>query len=65
MTLVELAQYFADHAASDLKQAQTIARSDRSGHALATAMYLAQQSIEKQLKSVVINMDTKTKLRQE
>ena len=59
MTLVEMARYFAEHAASDLKQAQTIARSDRSGHALATAMYLAQQSIEKQLKSLIINMDVK------
>ena len=59
MTLVEMARYFAEHAASDLGQAQTIARSDRSGHALATAMYLAQQSIEKQLKSIIINMDEK------
>ena len=59
MTLVKMARYFADHAASDLKQAQTIARSDLSGHALATAMYLAQQSVEKQLKSIIINMDEK------
>ncbi len=59
MTLVELAQYFAEHAASDLRHAQAIARSDLSGHALATAMYLAQQSIEKQLKSIIINMDEK------
>ena len=62
MTLAEMARYFAEHAASDLKYAQTIARSDQSGHSLATAMYLAQQSIEKQLKSVVINMDKKMKL---
>ncbi len=62
MTLVELAQYFAEHAASDLRQAQDIATFDQSGHALATAMYLAQQSTEKQLKSIIINMDEKMEL---
>ena len=59
MTLVEMARYFAEHAASDLRQAQAMATFDQSGHVLATAMYLAQQSTEKQLKSIIINMDEK------
>jgi len=48
---------FEGQAASDLRSAQKIARDDRSGHALATSMFLAQQSMEKLLKSIVLMLD--------
>jgi len=41
----------------DIGRAQAMARTDQSGHALGTAMYLAQQSVEKQLKSIVLRLD--------
>lgn len=49
--------HFAGQAASDLKSAQALARESRSGYSLATAMYLAQQSMEKQLKATVLRLD--------
>jgi len=49
--------HFAGQAASDLGSAQALARESRSGYSLATAMYLAQQSMEKQLKSTVLRLD--------
>lgn len=51
------AGHFVAQAASDLRQAQAMARSDRSGQALGTAMYLCQQSVEKALKSVLLRLD--------
>jgi len=47
---------FARQAESDLAQAQAIARESASGDALGTAMFLAQQSIEKGFKSVFLCM---------
>lgn len=49
-----LAGGFEAKALSDLDLAQRMARPGASGHELATAMYLGQQSLEKMLKSVVI-----------
>jgi len=48
---------FEGQAASDLRSAQAIARDCQSGHALATAMFLAQQSMEKNLKSAILRLD--------
>lgn len=45
---------FEAKALSDLELAQGMARPGTSGHDLATALYLGQQSLEKMLKSVVI-----------
>jgi len=45
---------FAMQARSDLGQAQAIARACTSGEALGTAMFLAQQSMEKQFKSTLL-----------
>ncbi len=55
--MTSLSTHFENQFISDLKQAQTIARSDQSGYALGTAMYLGQQSVEKQLKSIVLKLD--------
>ena len=41
-------------AKSDMKQAHATARADRSGHALACAMLLGQQAVEKHLKAIVL-----------
>jgi len=47
---------FMRQSSSDLKQAQTIARNDQEGHALGTAMFLAQQCVEKSLKSMFLRL---------
>ena len=44
-------------ASSDLRSAQAIAKSNQSGQALGTAMFLSQQSMEKHLKSIVLRLD--------
>jgi len=41
---------------SDLRHAQAIARRDQDGHALGTAMFLAQQCVEKSLKSMFLRL---------
>jgi len=43
-------------AQSDLEMAQVIAKANDSGDALGTAMFLAQQSIEKQFKSILLRV---------
>jgi len=52
--MATLAEGFEAKALSDLELAQGMARPGASGHELATAMYLGQQSFEKALKSVLI-----------
>lgn len=47
---------FAVQARFDLEQAQAIARANTSGEALGTAMFLAQQSMEKQFKSALLKV---------
>jgi len=47
---------FMRQSASDLRQAQSIARSDQEGHALGTSMFLAQQCVEKSLKSMFLRL---------
>lgn len=49
----DLSAQFAQKAGSDLGLAQAIAAENRSGDALGTAMFLAQQSAEKRLVSVL------------
>jgi len=49
-------EQFARQAGSDLGQAQAIARASTSGDALGTAMFLAQQSIEKRFKSIYLQV---------
>lgn len=49
-------EQFARQAGSDLGQAQAIARESESGDALGTAMFLAQQSIEKRFKSIFLQV---------
>ncbi len=48
--------HFEQQAASDMRQAQATAASSRSGYDLGTAMYLGQQSIEKQLKAIIFRI---------
>lgn len=52
--MASLAGGFEAKALSDLGLAQGMARPGASGHELATAMYLGQQSLEKMLKAVLI-----------
>lgn len=47
---------FAAQARSDLRQAQSIARASASGDVLGTAMFLAQQAMEKQFKSALLRV---------
>lgn len=47
---------FAAQSRSDLAQAQAIARASASGDALGTAMFLAQQAMEKQFKSALLKV---------
>jgi len=54
---MRLSDHYELQSMTDIGRAQAIAREDQSGHALGTAMYLAQQSVEKQLKSIVLRMD--------
>lgn len=54
---MRLSEHYEMQSMVDIGRAQAIARTDQSGHALGTAMYLAQQSVEKQLKSIVLRMD--------
>lgn len=54
--MVYSSKQFAKQAKSDLGQAQAIARENRSGEALGTAMFLAQQSMEKQFKSTLLKI---------
>ena len=49
-----LSAQFAKQARSDLGMAQAIAIANESGDALGTAMFLAQQSMEKQFKSALL-----------
>ena len=49
-----LSVQFAKQARSDLGMAQAIAIANESGDALGTAMFLAQQSMEKQFKSALL-----------
>jgi len=49
-------EQFAMQAQSDLEMAQVIAEANESGDALGTAMFLAQQSIEKQFKSILLRV---------
>lgn len=49
-------EQFAMQARLDLEMAQTIAKANESGDALGTAMFLAQQSIEKQFKSILLRV---------
>jgi len=51
------ADHFVAQADSDLRHAQAMARSDQSGQALGTSMYLCQQSVEKAFKSVLLRLD--------
>ncbi len=52
----QMSGHFEQQSTSELRQAQLIARFCRSGYALGPAMYLGQQSIEKQLKAVVLRL---------
>lgn len=54
---MRLSDHYELQSMTDIGRAQAIAMTDQSGHALGTAMYLAQQSVEKQLKSIVLRMD--------
>jgi len=54
---MRLSDHYELQSMTDIGRAQAIAKVDQSGHALGTAMYLAQQSVEKQLKSIVLRMD--------
>jgi len=49
-------EQFAMQAESDLAQAQAVARESSSGDDLGTAMFLAQQSIEKGFKSILLQV---------
>ncbi|MDD9808360.1 MAG: hypothetical protein OXU25_00815 [Thaumarchaeota archaeon] len=54
---MRLSDHYELQSMVDIGRAQAIARTDQSGHALGTAMYLAQQSVEKQLKSIMVRLD--------
>ena len=53
---------FEEQAASDLKQAQANAMANQSGNVLGMAMFCAQQSMEKRLKSIVLKLDEELKI---
>lgn len=59
---MRLSAHYELQSMTDIGRAQAIAKVDQSGHALGTAMYLAQQSVEKQLKSIVLRMDEELNL---
>lgn len=54
---MRLSAHYELQSMADIGRAQAIAKVDQSGHALGTAMYLAQQSVEKQLKSIMVRLD--------
>lgn len=60
--MLPLSSHYEAQSLVNIRRAQAIAKTDQSGYALGTAMYLGQQALELQLKSIMLRLDETIKM---
>jgi len=62
MGVLSLPAHYEAQSLVGIRRAQSMAMTDQSGYALGTSMYLGQQAVEMQLKSIMLRLDETLKL---